>query len=59
MALHYEMPHGESVSERQALYLTRVAEFRELSRMATDPVLTNAYAQIAEKLRGTGQARHW
>jgi hypothetical protein len=42
------MPDAEPVSERQALYLKRAAEFRELSRTATDPVLTNAYSQIAE-----------
>jgi hypothetical protein len=31
----------------KAFYLARAAEFRELSRTATDPILTSAYAQIA------------
>jgi hypothetical protein len=35
-------------AQLKALYLARAAEFRELSRTATDPVLTSAYAQIAE-----------
>jgi hypothetical protein len=35
-------------AQLKALYLARAAEFRELSRTATDPVLTSAYTQIAE-----------
>jgi hypothetical protein len=46
--IRYEMSGAEPVSERQALYLRRAAEFRELSRTATDPVLRTAYGQIAE-----------
>jgi hypothetical protein len=32
----------------KALYLARATEFREQSRTTTDPILTSAYAQIAE-----------
>jgi hypothetical protein len=42
------MSGPKPVSERQAFYLRRAAEFRERSRTATDPVLQAAYGQIAE-----------
>ena len=47
---------GTPVSERQALFLRRAAEFRELSRTATDPVLRTAYGQIAKNYEELAKA---
>jgi hypothetical protein len=53
--IRYEMS-GTPVSERQALFLRRAAEFRELSRTATDPVLRTAYGQIAKNYEELAKA---
>jgi hypothetical protein len=47
---------GDEPAKLKAFYPAWAAEFRALSRTAIDPILTSAYAQIAENYEALAKA---